>query len=303
MDALEHLANSGARIFRPPMITVTDMNGNIRAEQPLQIYETGHRNVVILVAAYGRALFQILVDDLGVVRLEDNQWTIKMLLNADPYKAAMQLTGKIAEAVIVRRCHEDMEVNRKYLSKARQKRTAKAVAARYEAIGTGLRETQKHRGLYNSHDQQNDILWVNEQNQVALREETRSAGIYAGLQCKVSKNGVRYLLQDFLEHRYIVPVVYFDLSQDYEELLTRVYEKLRHEDIKLENLLVSARAVDPVGYDAVCNYAEMVEAISMGKLSIDTLVNQSLIQNDDFLKTAFVAQALDDDGTALYLPT
>lgn len=37
----------------------------------------------------------------------------------NPVQTTMSLLGKIAEAVIVRRCHEDEEINRKWLSIAR----------------------------------------------------------------------------------------------------------------------------------------------------------------------------------------
>lgn len=67
-------------------------------------------------------MFDILHDDLGKIRFEDNKFVLKSIYLMSPLQTTMNLLGKIAEAVIVRRCVENEDINKKWLSVARRKK-------------------------------------------------------------------------------------------------------------------------------------------------------------------------------------
>lgn len=86
-------------------------------------------------------MFDILYDELGMIKYEENKLMIKVLLELNPMQTVMKILGKIAEAVIVRRCNEDEELNKKWLSIARGKKTKRKTADKFKAVGTGLKST------------------------------------------------------------------------------------------------------------------------------------------------------------------
>lgn len=103
------------------IIAATDGNGKIIASQPYYEFLNERKNLEILNYYTGEKLFDILYDDLDIVGYENNKLAIKIVYQMNPVQTTMSLLGKIAEAVIVRRCHEDEEINRKWLSIARRK--------------------------------------------------------------------------------------------------------------------------------------------------------------------------------------
>ena len=58
---------------------------------------------------YGRQLYDLLVDELNVIRYSENGTLILgVILQSDINRTAMQLLGRIAEAIIVRNCHNNI---------------------------------------------------------------------------------------------------------------------------------------------------------------------------------------------------
>ena len=190
------------------IIAVRNGNGEIIASQTFEEFMNGRKNIEILNYYTGQKLFDILFDDLGIIRYEDNVFALKTIFQLNPEKTTMSLLGKIAEAVIVRRCREDEEINKKWLSIARRKKTKSKTAERFQAVGTGLMRTKiDYPSIYNPADTQRDIVWVDDEGMRAMIKSSYAAGIEAGLQIKVSRNGMGYFFQDLCNLRYEVPVL------------------------------------------------------------------------------------------------
>ena len=92
------------------------------AQQPFDEFKRGSRSTQILRLFIGDSLFNIIADELGVIRFEENKAVLKTFLELDPNRTTMKLLGKIAEAVIVRRCREDEIANRDWMRIALRKK-------------------------------------------------------------------------------------------------------------------------------------------------------------------------------------
>lgn len=92
---------------------------------------------------YGRELYDLLVDGLNVIRYNENgKLILGVILQSDINRTAMQLLGRIAEAIIVRNCNHNAGVNWKYFSIARKKQAKMKTADKFWALGTGLNYTK-----------------------------------------------------------------------------------------------------------------------------------------------------------------
>lgn len=277
-------------------IVVWDGNGNIKVSQSFQEFMNGKKNIEILNYYTGRKLFDILFDDLGVIRYEDNVFTLKRIFQLNPERTTMSLLGKIAEAVIVRRCNEDEEINKKWLSIARRKPAKSKTAERFYAVGTGLIATKnKYSTIYNPADTQRDIVWVDDEGMLAMQKSSYTAGKYAGLQIKVSRNGMGYFFQDLCNLRYEVPVVYFDIAHDYDAVARELILSSRKElesTIVMEENFVRASAIDYRGYEEVCFYEELVMALVTGKITIKDLLMSKQVYENNTLRNAILSTAL-----------
>ncbi len=113
---------------------VTD---KIIASQPYAEFIYGKKNLEILNYYTGQKLFDILHDDLGKIRFEDNKFVLKSIYLMSPLQTTMNLLGKIAEAVIVRRCVENEDINKKWLSVARRKKLKQKLLKDLWQLGRG----------------------------------------------------------------------------------------------------------------------------------------------------------------------
>lgn len=277
------------------IVAVRNGNGEIIASQEFAEFMDGKRNIEILNYYTGQKLFDILFDDLGMIRYEDNILALKTIFQLNPEKATMSLLGKIAEAVIVRRCREDTEINKKWLSVARRKNTRYKTAERFQAVGTGLTRTKNdYPAIYNPADTQRDIVWVDDEGIRAMIRSSYAAGIVAGLQIKVSRNGMGYFFQDLCNLRYEVPVVYFDISHDYdivarELVLNQAFSGKPSSTVIMEENFVRASAIDYKGYEEVCFYEDLVMALVTGKLSVDDLLKNKIVCESETFKNSLLS--------------
>lgn len=276
-------------------IVVSDGNGQIICSQPYNEFTYGTKDIEIQKIMYGRQLYDLLVDELNVIRYSENGTLILgVILQSDINRTAMQLLGRIAEAIIVRNCHNNIIINQEYFSIARQKRAKEKTARKFYALGTGLNYTKinypKH---YNPSDTQRDIVWTNDVGELAImknqdRYSTTSAKI-AGLQIKATKNGIKYVLPDIIQGRYDVPIIYFDIENDYHKILAKVYKDT---NVDIEYDIIHPNAIDPRGYEEFLHYVDLVYAMVDGKLHPADLVIGADKSDDILMKNALLSTTL-----------
>ena len=276
------------------IVAVEDGDGKILFKQPYSEYVQGNRDIEITSYTSGRKLFDILVDELGYIRYEENRFAVKYVIERNINRSVMRLLGKIAEAIIVRDCREFEEVNIKWFSIARRKRAKRSTASRYIALGTGLLYTKNNYAtFYNPSDPQRDIIWVNPETKMTsiMPQDRITEATVAGLQIKVSTNGISYVYPEVINKRYEVPLVYFDLNRDFDEIAQRLYEERR--DVIIGEDFISARAVDFEEYEELVDYIELVRGLITGRISSDYLINVQG-QNDEILRTAILSSTLEE---------
>ena len=220
-------------------------------------------------------LFPILVEETGSIRFEENKAVFAEILRTNPKISAMQLLGKVAEAVIVRNCTDDTQLNRIWLSIARKNRTLQKIANSFKAIGTGLHSTKdRYPQKYNPSDPQRDIIWINEKGECALVSGAHStSGTIAGLQVKVSGNGVNYIQKSLENQRYEVPLVYFPMNNDFERILDRV----NRDDMRVEPGVdfIDVREIDKDAFFEIKDYYPLLMKLFTGRMSGDDFVREA----------------------------
>lgn len=290
------------------IVGLVDGNGNLLTSQPYDEYQYGRRSTDILIPVRGRRLLSILQDDLGNIFYEDNRLVLKYILTLDLNISAMTLLGKIAEAVLVRRCAEDARVNKSLFQIARRRVARARTLSKFKAIGTGLKQTQRdYPKRYSTSDPQRDIIWVDEEGVPALMDGgTYMSGIIAGLQIKVSLNGINYVPRDLLNNRYEVPMIYFPLRNDYEQILSRLERDARtsildpvtgeYRRMRPEEDFVDIRAYDYDAYEEVKDYYPLVYALLEGDIEPANLVDIAMQHRDPVLKDAVMLSALQNSN-------
>lgn len=145
----------------------------------------------------------------GIIRFEENRAFLNFVIQESRNRTVMSQLGRVAEAVIVKRCSESEDTHYELFCIAAGKKAHKKTAKQFEAIGTGLLDTRtSHGSHYNSGDTQRDIIFVNKAHKPALMSNaTLLAGQCAGLQVKTSNDMVSYILSDIVTVRYCVPIV------------------------------------------------------------------------------------------------
>lgn len=279
------------------IIAYADGNGKIQASQSFSEFQRGSRNIEIVNGMYGRKLFDIFVDELGYIRYEDNKIAWNYIFRNDIQTTVMLILGKVAEAVIVRRCKELPYINQVWLTCARRARRLLSLreSQPYTAIGTGLLSTKnKHPRLYSYTDEQRDIEWIDSnENPVLVVHGPRNARVTAGLQVKASTDGCSYVYPELINHRYVVPLVYFGvgISNDYDKVAMKLYRNNVISNDKIGIDFINANALDPDAYYEVRYYSDLVHAVVDGRLSPEQLLDQA--DNLPNLKTAISSASID----------
>jgi len=276
-------------------IVISDGNGKIIRSQPFYEFTYGTKDIEIQKVMYGKQLLDLLVDDLNIIRYSENgKLILGVILQSDINRTAMQLLGRIAEAIIVRNCNRDCAVNQRYFSIARKKRAKQKTADKFFALGTGLNYTKiNYSKHYNPSDTQRDIIWINDNSELAIMKNqdeysTTSAKI-AGLQIKATKDGIKYVLPDIIQDRYDVPIIYFDIENDYHKILSKIYKDT---NLDLEYDIIHPNEIDPRGYDEFLHYVDLVYAMVNGKLHPEDLIIGANNSGDLLMKNALLSTTL-----------
>lgn len=276
-------------------IVVSSGDGKILYSQPFDEFTYGTKDIEIQKVMYGRQLYDLLVDDLNIIKYNENgELILGVILQSDINRTAMQLLGRIAEAIIVRNCNRDSNVNQRYFSIARKKRAKQKTADKFWALGTGLNYTKRNYSkYYNPSDTQRDIVWVNSDDELAIMKNqdqySSTSAKIAGLQIKATKNGIKYVLPDIIKDRYDVPIIYFDLENDYYKILREIYKET---NINVECDIIHPKEIDPRGYDEFLHYVDLVYAMVDGRLSPEDLIIGASNYNDILIKNALLSTTL-----------
>lgn len=270
------------------IITTLDKEGRVDTQnyQPLSEWNSGNRNPHLLANVYGNDLISILTNDLNLINInEQGSLQLNCLITQDMHTTIMRLLGKIAEVLIVQECNSNPDANRRWARYARGGTRSSLYPDNFKAIGTGLKETKNlYSTKYNPNDTQRDIIWI-DKNQPAnellqiKRNPSQCSGISAGLQIKVSTNGLQYVYKSGMDKakRYEVPLIYFDLHDDYSKLTDTIYKERK--DLQIGRDIIRGKDISPEIHDTLISYYFLIKAILEGSRSIESLISDPLLLN------------------------
>ena len=265
----------------PFVISHRGNDGNLKPIQPLSDFMKGERSPQIVCSLCGEELFDILHDDLGYIPFDDKNFIslCKHIKKNHKNQIIMQNLGRIAESVIVRRCAKDEKINQKWMEIASSRRRVQPdIARKFKAVGTGLKLTRDiNKFVYNPNDTQKDIIWVNKEDaRFMVNGSSSVAGNEAGIQVKVSKDGLMYIYPDIINTRYEVPLVYFDLNNDYRLVFIKAHNWFWQRNKvalnKLPCFFIRGGDIDPDAHKEIMNYTEIINALIKGKLREEDFV-------------------------------
>ncbi len=281
---LDQYGNPIARQSRL-VVAALDMHGNVDPStvQFKSEWDNGSRNQDLVVATSGADLLELLTFELGLVNV-DEQGLLRhsIVLTPDIHVTVMRVLGRIAEALIVRECNQDTAANRLWAMYARRGKRPHRGLDSYKAVGTGLHSTERqYPTKYRPSDTQRDIIWVHIDDLVSELIEKRqvggSSGVPAGLQVKVSQDGLNYIYRsDVRRGRYEIPLVYFDLSNDYYKLTNAIYREER-DSVRIGVDILRGRDISPEIHDCLQSYYHLVYELVSGRLTLARLLRDELL--------------------------
>ena len=266
LDAAPEILNIGQKL------TIDVVDGNAHIDD--QLYIPNRRTTIWLNPA--SRLLPILVEETGTILFDENGATFAEILQTNPKIGAMRLLGKVAEAVIVRNCFDDARLNRAWISKARKNHTIQRVADNFHAIGTGLHSTKRrYPQKYSPSDPQRDIIWINDEGDCALvAGNLNTAGMIAGLQIKVSGDGVNYIVKSLANQRYEVPLVYFPMNDDYWVILDKANRQRMVVEPGVD--FIDVRDLDENAFYEIQDYYPLLLSLFTGEISGNAFVREAL---------------------------
>ncbi|KUP22060.1 hypothetical protein [Paenibacillus sp. DMB5] len=275
-------------------VFIRDTNGKILTEHTQPI-----------TSKHGENLFSIMQEELGFFQLnEQGIFELKYFVDPDPEKTASRLLGNIAEAIVVKNCNRDKKVNRKWAAVARKGKNKTKTLDKYQAVGTGLLSTMKQfPSKYNKTNPQRDIIWIdkNDKKKELLQVTSeKTGGVSAGLQLKVSSAGKKYILEDLKSERYEVPLVYFGLKNDFDEVANEVYKGNKNIEIGVD--FVNSKAIDRDSYDELLEYKPLIKGLLKGRIKPADLFSErvfELMLEDDIARVALIKTALETKNSKL----
>lgn len=257
--------------------------------QLLSEWQRGERNPLLVSMVHGNTLFDILKDDLDLIRYDniENRFFPRFLTYTsehDVEQHCMQLLGKIAEALIVKACHRSVDENRSWARYARRGQNKVPSLDSFIAVGTGLHSTfnSEYATKYNPNDTQRDILWVNKHTVsdqlMMITSQNKSSGNPAGLQIKVSRDGFNYIYaKDIARAKYEVPLVYFDLGNDFQNLANAIYREDKNIDIGYDFIRGADINIDI--HEQLYSYYFLLKNVLQGAFPVQNLLNYNQILN------------------------
>lgn len=288
-------------------VRLVDGDGFILGKDKLsQILDLGNRLPVLRSQLFNGDMLEILVEETGLISFDRNKAVFReLILRQPPHDYVMRLLGKVAEAVIVQRCHRDPEINQRWFRIARRKNTPINQASNYRAIGTGLATTKRLiPRRYNPFDTQNDIVWIDDQERYALTSGSTSlTGTYAGLQSKVSGDGLKYVWEDICSSRYEVPMVYFGINGDFDKIAERIVSdhicKTDGSPVIPDVDFVDASRVDSEAHYEVQEYYGILMRLITGEMTADELIR--MCASNAVLKNGIAADSIAKTGSRILL--
>lgn len=196
-------------------IIVEDDNGETRYSQNYSEY-LFKPSPEINMSTYGSTLLDVLVEE----SLINENLQLTQIFTGNAHADATRLIGSIAEALVVKACNDNPEVNRTLGRIARGGTRNSSSLDDFVAVATGSQNTKNYfPTFYNPCDTQRDIIWVKKdetQNQLLCLSpaQTQNSAKPAGIQVKASHDGVKYVVNTITDYHY--PVLYFDLKNDFE---------------------------------------------------------------------------------------
>ena len=187
-----------------------------------------------------------------------------------------QLLGNMAESIIVRKCNENPAINQKFFDISRSIFQTNDDSSNYIAIGTASHRTKNstiYKQYYNPNDTQRDIIWVskiNFKNQLILNIQSDS-GFVAGLQVKTSFDGDKYFGKDLIQNRYVVPIVYVDLNNDFLSVFMNALTNGYNGNLSYD--LINLKDIDFDIYYEMMVFKEYIYALADNRISIEQFVN------------------------------
>lgn len=275
----------GAPIYRQPQLVIASLNYDgsidISNTQPLNDWNSGLRNSSLVANAHGYDLMTILSEELGLVDVNDDGFLYaKIFITPDPHVSVMRLLGKIAESMVVSECNESVMANRQWGMCARKGKKPHKSLDSFRAIGTGLNSTQRlYPTKYSPTDPQRDVIWINKESEkeelLQITNNTNCA-IAAGIQLKVSMDGFKYIFKsDVARGKYEVPLVYFDLSNDYYKLTNTIYSE--DYDVEIGVDIIRGRDISIAIHELLLSYYSVIYDLVTGKMTIDQIIRNELL--------------------------
>nr|WP_308545491.1 hypothetical protein [uncultured Lachnoclostridium sp.] len=284
------------------IICVPDGGGKFIPVQTLDEYNNGERNMGLLTYQYGNNLYNILADELGYIRVENNKMIFSFVIFQDVVASAMKILGRVAEAVIVKNCNKDSGVNKEWFKIARRATRLSGKSDNYFAIGTGLNTTKRlYSHKFNPGDTQRDIKWLNRHDpskELLMISKKMSEGIVAGVQVKASLIGKKYVLDDLIYQRYEVPLVYFGVGQynDFTEVAQELFK--RKNSVTIGEDFVDGGTLDNETYREIKEYVPLIT-----KLVKNEITPEQLLNTEDALLNAVLTSTVLEPFTDISLIT
>ncbi|MBQ8940699.1 MAG: hypothetical protein IJ062_02605 [Firmicutes bacterium] len=253
-------------------------DGQAIVDEDERPYHNGHITIEV---PFKRQLADILLEETGTIRFDGNDAVLSEIIDGkNSRNTAMKILGKVAEAVIVRNCFNNPEINKKWLDKARRGKSKPEIASRFRAIGTGLHSTKReYPHKYNPFDTQRDVIWMDSEGKVAnVIGSNVVSGVQAGLQIKVSGNGANYVQRAMIKNQYEVPVVYFPINDDFDQIVSNLRKKAASGEISPIEIgadFIDVREVDKSAFNSVYDYYPILEDLFYGRISANDFVKEA----------------------------
>ena len=271
------------------IVTSIDENGNIDTTnyQELSAWNEVGRRINLLIKAYGYNLIDILKREFGLQINEYGLFNQPFIVTTHDYRTqTMQWIGRIAEVLIVEECKKSTLQNKKWGKIARKGKNIHKTLDLYEAIGTGFNSTKNnHISKYNPNDTQRDIIWINKEEPTKeLLQIGNNQNQKSGLQVKASISGLANVInRDVTRGKYEVPIVYFDLNDDYHDLTNAIYKE--NNGVVIGQDIVRGKEISPTIHDELISYYWLIYNIISGKENINNWFNKHKTIQKEIKKT------------------